>query len=245
MIPNLCARCFDLLPRKDFPVQKCLFLILFLLVIPMPVLCAPAVTTESIEYDFGEVAQGDKVSYTFRFRNSGDDLLEISSVSSSCGCTAALLSSKRISAGDMGEIKATFDSSRFRGQVTKTITMKTNSPTHSQVQFKLKGVVKELLSLSTNRISWNWTKEKRTGESSVVIHNQSQQKIILQAATSTTPQVQATLDRLELSPGDKATLSVAGSMAQDEERLNGYLLISTDFEPMPQLRISVSGRILK
>ena len=122
-------------------MQKYLLLLLILFVLPLHVFAAPVVTTEVLEYDFGEVAQGDKVNYTFRFKNTGDELLEISSVSSSCGCTAALLSSKRIAPGDMGEIKATFDSSRFRGQISKTITLNNNSPLRPQVRFKLKGIV--------------------------------------------------------------------------------------------------------
>ncbi len=226
-------------------MQKCLLLLLILLALPLQVIAAPVVSTEVLEYDFGEVAQGDKVSYPFRFKNSGDELLEISSVSSSCGCTAALLSSKRIAPGDMGEIKATFDSSRFRGQVAKIITLTTNAPSHPQVQFKLKGVVNELLSVSTARISWTFSTAEQVSRSQVIIGNQSQQKIVLRKATSTSPQVTATLDHLELAPGEKATLSVSGSLPPDSERLNGYLLVATDFTPMPQLRISVSGRLVK
>ncbi len=244
MISKLCERFALLLSRKDFFVLKHLFLLLILLILPIYSHAAPAVTAENPVYDFGEVAQGDKVVYTFRFKNTGDELLEISSVSSSCGCTAALLSSKRILPGEMGEIKATFDSSRFRGQVTKTITMKNNSSLHPQVQFKITGLVKELLSISTTRISWTLEAGKE-GRSEVIISNKSQQDIILQEATSTSPLVTATLDRLELAPGETATLAVAGSLPAGEERLNGYLLIATDFSPVPQLRIAVSGRSTK
>lgn len=206
-------------------------------------MAAPGVSTEINEYDFGEVPQGDKVSYTFRFRNSGDELLEISSVSSSCGCTAALLSSKRIAPGEMGEIKATFDSSRFRGRVTKTITMKTNAPQQSTVVFKLKGTVKELLKVSTNRISWVWGAADMVGTSTVRVENHSQQKILLSNARSTSPQITFEIDRLTLNPGEAATLSVRGSLPEGQKRLNGYLLVDTDFKPLPQVRVSVSGRL--
>lgn len=226
-------------------MRKILQLLLILLFIPLPVFAVPDVSTEVLEYDFGEVPQGDKVNYTFRFRNSGDEILEISSVSSSCGCTAALLSSKRISPGEVGEIKATFDSSRFRGRVTKTITMKSNASGHPQVHFKLHGVVRELLSISTTRISWAWGTVGLAGNSQVIIKNHSQQKIILQQARTTSQQLTAELDRLELAPGEKATLSVSGSLAPGEKRINGYVLVATDFKPMPQLRISVSGRLVK
>lgn len=220
-------------------------LLLVLIVLPLYVFAAPAIVSEVVEYDFGQVSQGDKVSYTFRFKNAGDELLEISSVSSSCGCTAALLSSKRIAPGEMGEIKATFDSSRFRGEVTKTITLNNNSPQHPRVQFKLKGIVTELLSLSTNRVSWSWSSVDQEGHSQVFIKNQSQQKIVLQEATSTNPLVKAELDRQELAPGEQAVLNVSGSLPSGSERLNAYLLVATDFKPMPQLRISVSGRLTR
>ncbi len=226
-------------------MQKLLLVLLVLLLLPLPIFAASAVTTEVLEYDFGEVPQGNKVSYTFRFKNNGDELLEILSVSSSCGCTAALLSSKRIAPGDMGEIKAVFDSSRFRGRVTKTITMKTNAPDQSQVYFKLKGIVKELLGVSTTRVSWSWGAAGLTGHSTVVLSNHSQQRIVLQPARTTNPQLTAKLDRLELEPGAKATLSVSGALAEGESRVNGYVLVATDFKPVPQVRISVSGRLAK
>lgn len=224
-------------------MKKLLSLTLILFLFPLVALAVPEVSTEISSYDFGEVPQGDKVSYTFRFKNSGDELLEISSVSSSCGCTAALLSSKRIAAGDMGEIKATFDSSRFRGRVIKTITMKTNSPSHPQVQFKLQGEVKELLSVSTNRVVWNLGKPELAGHSTVKIKNQSQQDIRLNNARSTHERVKFEIDQLELAPGEEATLSINGSLPEGEKRLNAYVLVDTDFKPLPQIRVAISARL--
>jgi len=226
-------------------VQKLLLLLCLFLVLPLSAVAAPEVASEVLNYTFSDVAQGDKVSYTFRFKNSGDEMLEISSVSSSCGCTAALLSSKMIAPGDMGEIHATFDSSRFRGKVSKTITMNSNAALHPQVFFKLEGTVIELLGISTNRISWVWQAADQTGTSQVLITNQSKQTITLQAPTATSPQLTATLDKLELLPGEKASLTVRGVLAAGEERLNGYIFVATSFQAMPQLRISVSGRLVK
>ncbi len=218
--------------------------LLILLLLPLSLNAAPLISAETADYNFGEVAQGDKVDYTFRFRNSGDELLEISSVSSSCGCTAALLSSKRIAPGDMGEIKATFDSSRFRGQVSKTITLKTNSPTQPQMLFRLHGLVKELLSISTTRLSWTLTAVDTPAESKVLITNQSQEQVALDAPRVTSAQLRASLDRLLLAPGEQATPSVSGSLATGETRLSGYVLVDTDLKAMHQLRLSVSGRLV-
>ena len=76
---------------------------------------APELSAERLNYDFGEIVQGAKVDHVFRFRNTGDQVLVVGNVRSSCGCTAALLTATRIAPGDMGELRATFDSTRFKG----------------------------------------------------------------------------------------------------------------------------------
>src|SRR5437764_913077 len=39
------------------------------------------------EHDFGTIHEGEKVSFAFKFKNSGDGDLVIRSASGSCGCT--------------------------------------------------------------------------------------------------------------------------------------------------------------
>lgn len=226
-------------------MRKFVLLLLVLLALPFSSFAAPVVSTEVSDYDFGQVSQGEKVTYTFRFRNSGDELLEISSVSSSCGCTAALLSSKRIAPGDMGEVKAIFDSSRFHGRVTKTITLKTNAPAQRTVLFHLSGEVKELLAISTSRIVWNWKTHGDVTHARVVISNLSDQTILLQPPRSTSPAITSALEKSEIAPGEKVTLSLSGSLPAGQQRLSGYILVNTNFKPMPQLRIAISGRLIK
>lgn len=215
----------------------------FILMIPGSLYAAPQIVSEALIYDFGEVNQGDKVHHSFTFRNAGDELLDITSISSSCGCTAALLSSRRIAPGETGEIKAIFDSSRFRGQIKKDISLQTNDPAHGQVVFSLTGKVVELLSLSTTRIDWKWADAEQTGRSVVFITNQSSTPIVLQHPQTTSSQITASLDRLNLESGQHARLTIEGQLAENTKRLSGYVMVKTDFAPLPQLRISVSGRL--
>ena len=48
-----------------------------------------AITFEKEEHDFGSLLQGEVVSYSFHFTNTGNAPLIISQVTSSCGCTVA------------------------------------------------------------------------------------------------------------------------------------------------------------
>ncbi len=89
---------------------------------------APDLQVATPTFDFGEIYQGEKVPHVFEFSNQGDEPLLIDRVRSSCGCTAVLVSQKNIPPGGKGELKATFDSSRFRGAISKTIYLYSNDP---------------------------------------------------------------------------------------------------------------------
>jgi Protein of unknown function (DUF1573) len=86
-------------------------------------------TVEIIDsvYNFGKVADGEKVEYNFRFRNSGTKPLVIISATASCGCTVPQKPDKPIMPGEMGFIKAVFDSKGRPGEVHKAINVSSNA----------------------------------------------------------------------------------------------------------------------
>ena len=78
-------------------------------------------------YDFGEVVQGEKLSYTFKFKNTGKSNLIIFSSEATCGCTTSTPPKAPIRPGETGEIKVTFDSSSQNGKVVKRILVGANT----------------------------------------------------------------------------------------------------------------------
>jgi Protein of unknown function (DUF1573) len=79
------------------------------------------------QHDFGKVAEGEKISYTFTFDNEGTDNLIISSATTTCGCTVPEYDSKPIKPGASGTLKVVFDTSGRSGMQTKTITVNSNA----------------------------------------------------------------------------------------------------------------------
>ena len=206
---------------------------------------APQMVAEQLNYDFGEVLQGGKVDYTFRFRNAGDAVLEVGNVRSSCGCTAALLSARRIAPGDIGELQATFDSTRFRGAVSKVISLDSNDPLHPQISFSLFGKVKVEFVLNPERVSWGKVKINELLEAQVLISNLSPKTINLQPPKPTNPAVTAELSALQILPGEQVELRLSAKLPENMPRLGGYVIIATDFASHPQLRVPVSARLSK
>ena len=90
----------------------------------------PQVRFESEMHDFGEVVEGEKVSFSYKFTNLGKAPLVIKSVASSCGCTVGEYTKDTIKPGSQGDVTVSFDSWRRVGfqQKSVTVNMNTNPP---------------------------------------------------------------------------------------------------------------------
>ena len=87
----------------------------------------PAFSFEKEIHDFGQLIDGEKVSYSFKFTNSGDAPLIISSAKGSCGCTVPNWPKDPIAPGESGTIDVTFNSSGRSGKQNKAVTLTANT----------------------------------------------------------------------------------------------------------------------
>lgn len=97
----------------------------------------PVLSFETLEYDFGRVIKGEKLSYAFKFTNTGKSNLIISSARSSCGCTTSTPPQAPIRPGESGEISVTFDSKSQKGEVNKMVVVSANTyPVQTTLRLK-------------------------------------------------------------------------------------------------------------
>lgn len=88
---------------------------------------APKVEVEKAVYEFGEIKQGEKVSYTFKFKNVGKTPLIITNASATCGCTQPEYQKEPIKPGEEGTIHVTFNSAGKEGLQDKVVTITSNA----------------------------------------------------------------------------------------------------------------------
>ena len=99
----------------------------------MPVRVKPTgeyakVNWQEVEYDFGYLPKGKKVSHVFQFENFGDVPFKIEDVYSSCGCTVTDYPETPIAPGTKGQIVVTFDSTeKPRGLNNEFVTVTGNT----------------------------------------------------------------------------------------------------------------------
>jgi hypothetical protein len=87
----------------------------------------PVIEFDSTTMRFGTIAIGEKVTHSFKFKNSGKTPLLISQVTPSCGCTTPMDWPKEpILPGEAGQITVEFNSRGFTGVIEKNISVLTN-----------------------------------------------------------------------------------------------------------------------
>ena len=87
----------------------------------------PAITFDCDMHDFGRLSEGESISYSFHFRNTGNADLVITGCHASCGCTVADYPRKRIAPGGEGYIAVTFNSQGKAGQQYQEVSVLTNA----------------------------------------------------------------------------------------------------------------------
>jgi hypothetical protein len=103
----------------------------------------PQFTFVEEEHDFGLLVDGEKVSYSFVFTNTGDAPLIISNAKGSCGCTVPNWPKNPIAPGETGNIDVSFNSSGRKGIQNKAVTLTANTNPNRKV-IKIKAEIQSL-----------------------------------------------------------------------------------------------------
>jgi hypothetical protein len=98
-------------------------------------------------YDFGELPPIEKAVVEYRVRNTGGSPLEITRVSTSCGCTTAEIEDEVLLPGETTTLHVTFDPQVMLTEgltdeeIVRIIYLKTNDPDHPEMEVELRGRV--------------------------------------------------------------------------------------------------------
>lgn len=82
-------------------------------------------------FDFGQAVQNKTLSKEFSIKNYGSQDLVIENVSTTCGCTAALLESKVVKPGGSTPMRITLETRTYAGKIARDILVRSNDPTAS------------------------------------------------------------------------------------------------------------------
>ena len=88
---------------------------------------AAAFKFEKESYDFGQITEGEQVTYDYSFTNVGTEPLIITGATATCGCTVPNYPREPIAPNGEGKISVKFDSKGKSGMQNKVITITANT----------------------------------------------------------------------------------------------------------------------
>lgn len=93
-------------------------------------------------WNFGDLSEGEEVSHTFYFKNTGENSFIIKNIETGCGCTTVNYDKAPVAPGKEGKIEIAFNSAGRYGKQYKEISIFANIP-EKQVTLSFTANVKE------------------------------------------------------------------------------------------------------
>lgn len=194
---------------------------------------------------FGKVYQtGEKVRETITLRNVGSENITIKSVSTSCGCTVALLSDSLIAPDQQTKISVEFNPAGYIGEVTKYIYIVNSDPKNQLMTVKMTGYIAYAIQSTPNNIVFNNVVIGRLDSTSITLNNTTDQTIRITKVETPSDEMTYELKKEVLKPGEFTDLNFY-LRPREAKDLNGYVEILTTSKLQPVLQIRVFAGIIQ
>jgi hypothetical protein len=218
---------------------------------------APKVACLKPKFDFGNQDEGPDITHEFRCRNLGHGKLIVSNVSTSCGCTAAVIrksGSKETSPypatfepGEIFYVKATYHTNGRPGHATKIITISSNDPVNPAFQLQLDMTVQRDVDVQPDRVYLYGIKHGQDHPTTIKILGKAGEDLqILSAAptgnvvtvTSITPYRDDSTNR------SGATIQVDAPATLAIGTFTDNLTVKTNNPKKPEISVPVMGEVV-
>jgi hypothetical protein len=188
-------------------------------------------------YDFGRIVGGQAVQHVFIFSNAGDQDLHIIRVTPGCHCTTAGEPTRMVKPGQTGEIPLRFDSTSFRGPISRTITVASDDKQAPMQTLFLRGTIWRPIETSPQFAYISVPADAVSNVSTVVrIVNQADEPVTLSDPTSANQSFKAELKTI--TPGKEFELTVYAVPPLPPGSTPGSITIKTSLTNMPTLNIT-------
>ena len=144
----------------------------------------PTITFEKLIHDFGEVGPRTSNVYEFKFTNTGNALLKINGVQSTCGCAVAKLAKKEYSPGESGVVKVTYSSGPGAGSTTKRLYVRSNDKAQPSLALTIKARITQKIKYEPERLNLLLNKSN-AGCSEITLDSRDTQAFAIRGFKST------------------------------------------------------------
>lgn len=235
-------------------IKKVIIIFLILFVNSFPQLLEPKVSVQQNEFDFGDINQNDIVDHAFVITNTGGDILKISDVRASCGCTAAQPDKTELKPGESTKLKVTFNSKGRKGPQVKSVNFKTNDPGKPVVNLIIKCniIVKDQGNKSGAKIFFPETqfdfgkvKEGSKLNHTFTFQNTGTQPLIIKDVKTSCGCTAAVLSEKNILPGKSGSIKVDFDTSKRQGKTSKLITVVSNDNSEPNKVISITAEIIR
>lgn len=227
-------------------MKQYIYLLVTIIFLVTTAFCQPKLSIDKMEINWGDIYSGSKQKSKITLKNIGKDTLKINNVYASCGCTAVKKPKDFIPPKKSDEVEVEFNSSGFRGAVTKYLHINTNDPNSPLLIIKLIANVKEELeSISgSNTIMFDNIPQNLSLTKEMQFKNISDHTIKIKTYQISSPSIFIKLDKEIINPSDTLKIEVTVK-PQKEGRWTEYVTLKTDSKNQSEVEFKVSYMCIK
>jgi uncharacterized cupredoxin-like copper-binding protein len=237
--------------------RKIVFLLFVFISAAYSQLMQPKIVVQQPVHDFGEIIQGEKVQHNFVVTNTGGDILKITNVRASCGCTAALPEKSELAPGESTNIKVEFNSTGRVGKQDKTVYVTSNDKENPEVQLKITStVVKKSdnndkkssgpsLDIPKTQFNFGQVTEGKVVDHVFTFKNNGDSPLTIKEVKTSCGCTAALLSKKELAPGEEGELKVELNTANRSGKMSRNITIISNDIDEPQKNLTIYAEILK
>jgi len=201
----------------------------------------PKLVVEKQEMDLGTVYNGAIAKARVKLTNGGTDRLFIESIRTSCGCTTVKQPKTELKPGESDLLEVEFNSSGFRGIVTKYIHIESNDPANQYISVSFTTNVKEEME-PVNRFSLVWFGDLPVGKLASLTYtlkNIGGSRISIKKVNKVYPKLNVEYDKKTVAPGDSVVVTISVT-PNKPGYFNEAITLETDSKNQSHVPIRIS-----
>ena len=222
-------------------IQSWLFVQILLGLFVIGAMAQPDIQFETRAYDFGTAYPNQRLVHQFAFKNAGNEPLIVDRVTTSCGCTAAVISSSTIPAGGEGIISVTMTVAA-PGKMHKTSTVFSNDPNKPRMVLDVLADVRNLWSFSP-RANFMFREIPYDTEQTqqLVLANVDGDTFKIVGHRTTRPEFKVSTSE---QPGATATITLTMHTGHEKGLVADTLEIRTDHPRQPVIQVPIQAEVV-
>jgi len=203
---------------------------------------APRLEVSAQVWDFGEKWAGEKAETTLILKNVGAAPLHIRRVQSSCGCTAARLSSKVLQPGRSEELGISYNTRKRGENVRQKILVFSDDRANPVTMIQVRGRVRQLLALDPpGGLRFGTLGRDEVVSKAVRIECTYAEPVRLRLKETRFDHFDVQLEEIEA--GKRYELSITTRPPLPGGRLNASARLLTGLEIIPEFPVRISGSV--